>query len=377
MAWSLQQQWLFTVLPLVFAISATSCYTSIFSFGDSLTDTGNLNFISSPQSPNCLLPPYGETHFHHPTGRCSDGRLIIDFIAEFFGLPYVKPYLGFKNGELEEHGNIEHGVNFAVAGAPALDRSFFEEKGFVVEVTANYSLMVQLDWFKELLPSLCNSSSSCKEVLGSSLFIVGEIGGNDYGFPLFDKNAFEELITYVPQVISVITSAIKELIDLGAVTILVPGSLPLGCNPAYLTMFATTNKEEYDQAGCLIWLNKFFEYHNEMLQIELNTLRGLYPSTNIIYADYFNAALQYYKFPEQYGFDRNAFKVCCGGGGPYNYNDTALCGNLDVIACDDPSKYVSWDGYHSTEAAHRWITKGILEGPYTIPKFSVSCLSSE
>jgi hypothetical protein len=49
----------------------------------------------------------------------------------------------------------------------------------------------------------------CKEVLGSSLFIVGEIGGNDYGFPLFDKNAFEELITYVPQVISVITSAIK------------------------------------------------------------------------------------------------------------------------------------------------------------------------
>jgi hypothetical protein len=74
----------------------------------------------------------------------------------------VKPYLGFKNGEVEEHG-----VNFAVAGAPALDRSFFEEKGFVVEVTANYSLMVQLDWFKELLPSLCNSSSS--EVTYSSL----------------------------------------------------------------------------------------------------------------------------------------------------------------------------------------------------------------
>jgi phospholipase/lecithinase/hemolysin len=93
----------------------------------------------------------------------------------------------------------------------------------------------------------------------------------------------------------------QKLIDLGAVTILVPGSLPLGCNPAYLTMFATTNKEEYDQAGCLIWLNKFFEYHNEMLQIELNRLRGLYPLTNIIYADYFNAALQYYKSPEQYG----------------------------------------------------------------------------
>jgi hypothetical protein len=79
--WSLQPQWLFIVLLLVFTTAATSCYTSIFSFGDSLTDTGNLYFISQPQSPNCLLPPYGETHFHHPNGRCSDGRLIVYFIG--------------------------------------------------------------------------------------------------------------------------------------------------------------------------------------------------------------------------------------------------------------------------------------------------------
>lgn len=186
------QQWLLIVLSLVFATVATSCYTSIFSFGDSLTDTGNLNFISQPQSPNCLLPPYGETHFNHPNGRCSNGRLVIDFIgiihsifiipfffftlikskksffiflfcvceAEYLGLPYVKPYLGFKNGAVEESGSIEHGVNFAVAGVTALDRSFFEEKGFVVGVTANYSLMVQIDEFKKMLPSICNSTSS-------------------------------------------------------------------------------------------------------------------------------------------------------------------------------------------------------------------------
>ncbi|WVZ20960.1 hypothetical protein V8G54_008282 [Vigna mungo] len=51
------------------------------SFEDSLTDTGNLNFISPPQSPNCLLPPYGQTHFHRPTEQCSDGRLILDFLG--------------------------------------------------------------------------------------------------------------------------------------------------------------------------------------------------------------------------------------------------------------------------------------------------------
>ncbi|KAK7302912.1 hypothetical protein RJT34_13809 [Clitoria ternatea] len=375
---SMLRQRLFVVLalPLLFATIVTGCYTSLFSFGDSLADTGNLYFISPPQSPDCLIPPYGQTHFHHPNGRCSDGRLILDFVAESLGLPYVKPYLGFKNGVVKRK-NIQQGVNFAVAGATALGRRFFEEKGFTVDVTANFSLKVQLDWFKELLPSFCNSSSRCKHVLRSSLFIVGEIGGNDYGFPLSVTTAFEDLVTYVPQVVSVITSAIRELIDLGAVTFIVPGSLPLGCNPAYLTEFATTDKEEYDHDGCLKWLNRFYESHNELLQIELNRLRVLYPHTNIIYADYFHAALLLYDSPEHYGFGGNVLKVCCGGGGPYNYNETAKCGDAGVIACDDPTQYVSWDGYHFTEAAYRWMTKALLDGPYTFPKFNISCFAAE
>lgn len=79
--------------------------------------------------------------------------------AEFLGIPYVEPYLGYKNGAVPR-GSIEQGVNFAVAGATALGRSFFEEKGFAVDVTTNYSLVVQLGWFKDVLRSLCTSPSS-------------------------------------------------------------------------------------------------------------------------------------------------------------------------------------------------------------------------
>ncbi|CAL1386310.1 unnamed protein product [Linum trigynum] len=64
------------------AAAAGRCFTSIFSFGDSITDTGNHCHILSKagrSANNCLLP-YGETFFHRPTGRSSDGRLIIDFI---------------------------------------------------------------------------------------------------------------------------------------------------------------------------------------------------------------------------------------------------------------------------------------------------------
>lgn len=80
--WSLVQL-LIAVLSLSIpkAILGSCSYTSIFSFGDSLTDTGNLHFLSTHQRPDCFRPPYGSTHFHHPNGRCSDGRLILDFIG--------------------------------------------------------------------------------------------------------------------------------------------------------------------------------------------------------------------------------------------------------------------------------------------------------
>ncbi|XP_054802487.1 GDSL esterase/lipase At1g31550-like [Prosopis cineraria] len=373
---SLQARW----LPLLVAVSLTipaallGCYTSIFSFGDSLTDTGNLQFITSSQRPDCLRPPYGSTHFHRPTGRCSDGRLILDSIAESLHLPLVKPYLFIKNGNVKDW-STQQGVNFAVAGATAVDGVFFEEKGFDVEVAAYYSLRVQVDWFKEFLPSFCNSSSSCKKVVGNALFVVGEIGGNDYGYPLSQPRSLEELKTYVPQVISAITSAISELINAGAVTLMVPGNLPLGCNPAYLTRFAVKDGDEYDKGGCLKWLNTFFDYHNKVLQTELNELQVLYPHTKIIYADYFNAAFQLYRSPEQFGFDNNVLKVCCGGGGPYNFNESALCSYSGVVHIDDPSRYVSWDGLHLTEAAYRWITRGLLDGTYTIPGLGTSCTS--
>lgn len=63
-------------------VSSCKRFNSIISFGDSMADTGNLLHLSSSNKPpHFALPPYGETYFHTATGRCSNGRLIIDFLG--------------------------------------------------------------------------------------------------------------------------------------------------------------------------------------------------------------------------------------------------------------------------------------------------------
>ena len=67
--------------------------------------------------------------------------------------------------------------------------------------------------------------------------------------------------------------------------------------------------------------------------------------------------------------------MCCGDGGSYNYNSSVECGYPPSSVCDDPSLYVNWDGLHLTEAAYKWISKGLLQGPYSTPNFSSLCVS--
>ena len=51
-------------------------FPAIYNFGDSNSDTGGISAAFYPAG-----QPSGETFFHQPVGRASDGRLIIDFIG--------------------------------------------------------------------------------------------------------------------------------------------------------------------------------------------------------------------------------------------------------------------------------------------------------
>ncbi|KAG0457400.1 hypothetical protein HPP92_022557 [Vanilla planifolia] len=337
---------------------------AIYSFGDSLADTGNLiREVNNSFSFAISHLPYGETTliiFKEPTGRATDGLLIIDYFALALRLPFVQPYL-------EKDGDFTHGINFAVGGATALDSSFFEEKGLVL--FTNSSLGVQLQWFKAYLKSICSSSAECTHKLANTLFLLGEIGGNDYNYPLLEGKSLQETTGYLPYVVKRIIDAAEEVVEAGAVKIVIPGNFPIGCLPIYLTVYKTPNQEAYDEHGCLKSLNKFAKLHNKVLIKGIKALRVTYQHATFVYADYYNAFMHLITNAASLGFDENLLlKSCCGIGGEYNYNASQTCGAPGVPVCQNPAKQISWDGLHLTQEAYKDIAQTLISGEYTEPK---------
>ncbi|AES71072.2 GDSL esterase/lipase At5g45910 [Medicago truncatula] len=334
-------------------------YEAIFNFGDSTSDTGNAAFDHLNVMEKLI--PYGSTYFKHPSGRQSNGRLIIDFIAEAYGLPFLPAYKNIT----KIPDDIKKGVNFAYAGSTALDVKYFS--GISGVSAPKESLNVQFDWFKKLKPDLCKSKEECDSFFKNSLFIVGEIGGNDIFYHL--SKTITELREKVPLMVESIKNTTNALIEEGAVELVVPGNFPMGCNTDILSKKISQKKEDYDEFGCLIAYNTLIEYFNEQLKKSIETIKQKHPQAKIVYFDYYNDAKRLYQTPQQYGFISDKveiLKACCGGSGPYHH-DEYWCGTPNTTVCSDPSKLINWDGPHFTEAAYKQIAKGLIEGPFAYP----------
>ncbi|PKU84144.1 GDSL esterase/lipase At4g01130-like isoform X1 [Dendrobium catenatum] len=127
----------FFLLILVFLLATTTeadcSFPAIFNFGDSNSDTGGFWAAFPAQR-----APFGMTYFKKPAGRASDGRAVIDFLAQALGLPFLSPYLQSIGS------NFSHGANFATASSTVLLPSLF------VTGISPFSLAIQLNQMNEL-----------------------------------------------------------------------------------------------------------------------------------------------------------------------------------------------------------------------------------
>jgi len=154
------------------------------------------------------------------------------------------------------------------------------------------------------------------------------------------------------------------MIAAGARTLVVTGMLPIGCEPQQLALFPGGPGDYDPTTGCITRFNVLAEHHNHRLRMMLRELRSNYGrSLTLLYADIYRPVLKAIASPALYGFGDTPLAACCGGGGgPNNFNFIAFCGTPASTTCADPSKFVSWDGIHFTEAANRFIARNMIKG---------------
>ena len=118
--------------------------------------------------------------------------------ATALGFPFLQPYLKVGN-------ETEYRVNFAVAGATALDTSFLTEKTIFTQT--DLSLDVQIGWFQDLK----RTKSCIADHFSRALYVMGEIGTNDYLDSTFTLKPLNETESLVPLVISKIHNALQVI----------------------------------------------------------------------------------------------------------------------------------------------------------------------
>ncbi|KAK3148785.1 hypothetical protein QOZ80_3AG0208640 [Eleusine coracana subsp. coracana] len=353
------------------AASSPSPFRTVYAFGDSFTDTGNTHSTTGPYSFGYVSsPPYGATFFHRSTNRYSDGRLVVDFLAQRLNLPsFLPPYL-ISSSSTSNNGSASSsdiGVNFAVAGSTAIEHDFFAKNNMSMDITPQ-SIMTQLGWFDAHIRRTAAAGKKNK-VVADALFWVGEIGANDYAYSVIAPPSIRPKLIRT-MAVQRVTTFIEGLLDRGAKYMIVQG-LPLtGCLPLSMSL---ARAEDRDNVSCVASVNGQSYAHNRRLLSNLRRLRQKNPDAVIAYADYYAAHLAVMRNPSKYGFTE-PFKTCCGsGGGAYNFDLFATCGSPEVTtACAQPEKYVNWDGVHMTEAMYKVVSAMFFQDgdAYCRPSFS-------
>ncbi|KAH7681650.1 GDSL lipase/esterase protein [Dioscorea alata] len=359
-------QLLFFEVPVSF--SRPPCdFPAIFNFGDSNSDTGGLSAAFGPAP-----PPNGETFFGAPAGRYSDGRLIIDFIAQSLGLPYLNAYLDSVGT------NFSHGTNFATAGSTIRrQNTTLFQGGF-----SPFSLDVQ-SWqfsqFKARSRKAYDKGGVYKDLLPpedyfSRALYTFDIGQNDLTAGYFQGMTTEEVKTYIPDVLDKFTIVVKSVYGEGGRFFWIHNTGPFGCLPYVLDRIPLT-AAQIDRAGCGVPFNEVAQLFNAKLKETVAWLRKELPLATFTYVDVYSVKYSVISQPTKHGFE-HPLVACCGHGGKYNYNMHVGCGGkikvngTEVLlgkSCEKPLSRINWDGVHYTEAGNKYVFDQISNGKFSDP----------
>ncbi|KAK1415764.1 hypothetical protein QVD17_31550 [Tagetes erecta] len=333
---------------------STSCcqFPAIYNFGDSNSDTGAVSAVFDP-----VLYPNGITYFQKPSARLSDGRLMIDFIAENLGLPYLSAYVDSIGT------NFRHGANFAASGA-----TIQPADALMLNKTFNpLTLDVQLSQFEQFKTRsfdiyLEEKSSVIKDRLPrpedyAQALYTFDIGQNDLHAGVITMNE-EQVKKYIPSIINVLSSVVEKLYQGGARSFWIHNTGPLGCLPYFIENYPLA-PDNVDKIGCVKSYNEVAQEFNKQLKDEVSELRKRLQESLLVYVDIYSVKYSLISEATKHGFTDPLGKCV--------WKD----GNV-IKPCANPLQYINWDGIHYTEAANKWFANHLQDGSVSEPKIPLN-----
>ncbi|KAJ1295943.1 hypothetical protein BS78_01G261300 [Paspalum vaginatum] len=294
---------------------------AMLAFGDSIVDTGNNNYLRTIIRSDS--PPYGKDFpGHKATGRFSDGKISVDFLASALGLKEMLPPYLDKNLTMED---LRTGVTFASAGS-GYDNA-------TCRTSSTMTAEQQLQLFREY-------KAKVGSVPDRAVYLVCW-GSND----IVQHFTFADGITepdYADFMTQRASTFIQTLIGLGARQIAVAGTPPIGCVPAQRMIAGGVKRQ------CATDRNQLSLLYNRKLAQEMARLSGRFRGINLVYIDLYAILADIVQRFQVLGF-KNSKDACCGF---FGLESGVLC-NMASRVCPDPAQYVFWDAYHPTERTYK------------------------
>jgi phospholipase/lecithinase/hemolysin len=305
------------VVALACASTPAAAYTAIFAFGDSLSDAGNLFSESAGTIP---LAPYVDGHF-------SNGPTWVEDLSQMLGLGPMKPFLTSNDG-----------TNYAFGGA---------QTGTTDINPPNPSSPIHID-----LPDQIVAYDLLNPVPVKGALYTLDIGANDIMNALAEfvggKISLPEVQTVVSQAESNTIDSVKDLVGLGAQSLLYYEVPNLGLTP------------RFDGTGLQDLASSLAESFNAEVLMGLAGLKS--DGLKVFTLDTYDLLGEIKADPSGFGFT-NVSDPCWTG----SFTDPNS-GTLCSANVDDQNQYLFWDDVHPTAAGHFLAAEFALDALNAVPE---------
>ncbi|KAL1292476.1 hypothetical protein HN51_060901 [Arachis hypogaea] len=321
----------------------------LFIFGDSLSDSGNNNKLSTDCKANYF--PYGIDFPDGPTGRYTNGLTIADFITQLLGFDHlIPPYANYGGYDIKE------GVNYA-SGSAGIRYDTGKHLGDNVELEKqlqNHKVIIS-----EITKQVGGRVENVEERLKKCLYYVN-VGSNDFINNYFLPQHYRSSEKYSPEefaaeLVKQYSQHLKALHQLGASKFVLVGLHLLGCIPHEIITHGKNH------SLCATEVNNASRMFNNKLEALSQQLNKQFSHSNFIYV---NTPLMASHIP-QLNHPR-------GHGGIFRCCEVGSNGQCkeEHEPCWDRSLHAFFDDFHPTEIVNRFFARYSYHSPsksYTLP----------